>query len=417
MRAALGGARRARWAGVWLWPTLLLAVSLWFAEAAVADGRPTVTAARSWAHATYTRFVLELSRQVEYRLFTLPDPNRMVLDFPELEFAIPESAGAAGGATGLVAGFRFGLFDVGNSRLVLDLSGPARIKRLFVLPPLEGKPYRLVLDLEPATEAEFRKTASQGAGAPARPSTGDTAAAVSPGPSAGDGKFVVVIDAGHGGVDPGAIGPGGMYEKRIALAAAKELAARLESLGRYRVKLTRDRDIFRRLRERVAIGRRVGADLFLSLHADSIADAKIRGAHVYSLSETASDREAAALAAKENKADIIAGVDLAAQEPGVSGILLDLAQRETKNFSAEIANILVSEFRDRGLAVLRKPHRQAGFRVLKAPDVPSVLIELGFLSNRDDSAMLRGGKGRMPLIHGIAHAVDRFFEIRTARRF
>jgi len=236
--------------------------------------------------------------------------------------------------------------------------------------------------------------------------------AVTTRPSRSAGKRIVVVDAGHGGNDPGAVGIGGILEKHIALIAARELAGVLSASGRYQVILTRDRDQFIRLRDRVARGRAAKADLLISLHADSIDSNNVRGSHVYSLSDGASDAEAEALAAKENKSDIIAGVDLAQYNPDVGDILLDLAQRETNNVSAAFAGVLIDELVQARLPVLSpRPHRQAGFAVLTAPDVPSVLIELGYLSNPKDEAALTDGNHRKKLTAAIARAIDRHFRV------
>ena len=230
-----------------------------------------------------------------------------------------------------------------------------------------------------------------------------------------NGPVVVAIDPGHGGVDPGTRGRSGVYEKRITLAAARELARQLTATGRYRVVFTRDRDVFVPLPTRVAIARKAGASLFISLHADSIADRKVRGASVYTLSENASDAESAALAAKENKADVIAGIDLSSQvyDPEVANILIDLAQRQTNNDSGVFAETLVPEL---GTVerLLRKTHRNAGFRVLKAPDVPSVLIEMGYLSNPRDERMLRNPAMRAKLMGAVRRAIDRYFAAKLA---
>jgi N-acetylmuramoyl-L-alanine amidase len=223
-----------------------------------------------------------------------------------------------------------------------------------------------------------------------------------------DGKPVVVIDPGHGGVDPGAIGVSGIYEKYITLAVAREVKAALEKNGRYKVFLTRDRDIFIRLRDRVAIGRQYNADLFISLHADSVANPQLKGLSVYTLSQNASDSEAQALADKENKADLIAGIDLSHESADVANILIDLAQRETMNRSAGFAGGVVDEV-GRETSLLGNTHRFAGFAVLKAPDVPSVLIELGYLSNETEERNLRQPEYRAKLAKGISRAVDRFF--------
>ncbi len=231
-----------------------------------------------------------------------------------------------------------------------------------------------------------------------------------------DGKPVVVIDPGHGGVDPGAIGVSGIYEKYITLAMARELKSQLEKQGRYKVRLTRDRDIFIRLRDRTAIARQYNADLFISLHADSVGNPQLKGLSIYTLSQNASDAEAQALADKENKADLLAGIDLSHESADVANILIDLAQRETMNRSAGFAGGVVEEM-GRETSLLANSHRFAGFAVLKAPDVPAVLIEMGYLSNETEEHNLRQPEYRQKLAKGIARAVDRFFvEGQKARR-
>jgi N-acetylmuramoyl-L-alanine amidase len=240
-------------------------------------------------------------------------------------------------------------------------------------------------------------------------------APVRPAPRHEDTRRIIVIDAGHGGVDPGAISLGGEFEKAITLGVAGEIERQLTASGRYKVVMTRSDDTFIRLRDRVAIARQVNADLFISIHADSLNDHSIGGMSIYTLSETASDREAEALATKENKADIIAGVDLRDESPQVSTILIDLAQRETKNLSAKLARAVIDSVgQDRRL--LPRPHRFAGFAVLTAPDVPSVLIELGYLSNRTDEHELLDPSHRERLGRGIVRALDAFFAGRERLR-
>jgi N-acetylmuramoyl-L-alanine amidase len=219
---------------------------------------------------------------------------------------------------------------------------------------------------------------------------------------------VVVIDAGHGGVDPGATGVDGTHEKELVLSLAKALRAALESTGKYTVVMTRDSDIFLSLKARVAVGRRANADLFVSLHADSAPGSGVRGASVYTLSEKASDKEAEALAKSENQSDIIAGVDLTNEGDIVTSILIDLAQRETKNNAVKFAQVLVPELQRAG-EVTQKSHRFAGFRVLKAPDVPSVLIEVGYLSSREDESVMNTNRWRKRMADSIVRAIDRYF--------
>lgn len=223
-----------------------------------------------------------------------------------------------------------------------------------------------------------------------------------------DGVPVIVIDPGHGGVDPGATGVSGIYEKHITLAMARELKTALEKSGRYRVHLTRDRDVFIRLRDRVAIARQYGADLMVSLHADAVQNPQIRGLSVYTLSQNASDSEAQTLAEKENKADLIAGVDLSHESPDVAGILIELTQRETMNRSAGFATELVDEV-GQEMDLLGNTHRFAGFAVLKAPDVPAVLVEMGYLSNEFEEKQLRQPQYRARLAKALAKAVERYF--------
>ena len=223
------------------------------------------------------------------------------------------------------------------------------------------------------------------------------------------GKPIVVIDPGHGGVDPGATSLTGAYEKNIVLAMAREVKAQLDKDNKVKCLLTRDRDVFIPLRERVAIGRAANADLFMSLHADTVADPEIRGLSVYTLSQNSSDAEAQALADKENKADIVAGIDLSNESPEVTNILIDLVQRESMNLSAVVANHIILEVQRETRQLLQNTHRFAGFAVLKAPDVPSVLVETGYLSNQMDEQMLRRPEYRAKLATALARAIEQYF--------
>jgi N-acetylmuramoyl-L-alanine amidase len=224
---------------------------------------------------------------------------------------------------------------------------------------------------------------------------------------------MVVIDAGHGGVDPGTIGPNNTQEKDVVLEYAKALKAKLLQTKRYRVLLTRSDDEFIMLRKRVEIARKAGASLFISLHADSAEEALARGLSVYTVSEKASDKEAAALAARENKSDIIGGMDLSDERPDVADILISLAQRETKNNSATFADLLVIKLGDK-VRLLPNSHRFAGFAVLKAPDIPSVLIEVGFLSHPQEEKELKTKQYRDKVIDGIASGIDMFFRKKSS---
>jgi N-acetylmuramoyl-L-alanine amidase len=369
--------------------------------------KPVVTGIRIGVHPGATRVVLDLTEDARHTIFTLPNPYRVVIDLPEVEWRLARPAPLD--ARGLVLRFRYGLFQPGTSRVVLDLGGPALVRKTFMLRPMANFGYRLVLDLSPVSAEQYSLQAQPPPRAPEPPPLPPEAA------PRGPGKLVVVVDPGHGGVDPGTIGVSGIHEKHIALQAGLELRRQLEASGKYTVVMTRDQDVFVRLERRVAVARAAGADLFISLHADSIAKKHTRGATVYTLSEQASDQEAAALAAKENTADVIAGIDLTAEAYGedVTKILIDLAQRKTMNISAEFAGGLISEL-GKATRLLRETHRFAGFRVLKAPDVPSALVELGYLSNRDDERILRDPNHRRGLMRAIVRAVDRFFATRQA---
>jgi N-acetylmuramoyl-L-alanine amidase len=385
------------------------ALGLWLAAGfgAVALAAPVATNARLGEHPEHTRFVLELSEAVDYRLFTLAEPNRIVLELPDVEWRLQSRAGIEG--AGLVSSYRYGPFRKGRSRIVLDLAGPAKVEADFMMAAEDGKPARLVLDIVPTDDIAFLA----GAGWP------DDAARAEPVPpidpveeakpvESQDGVFVIAIDAGHGGVDPGASGAAETLEKDVVLETALALKAELESRGNYEVVLTRGDDTFITLKDRVRAGRAGKADLFISLHADSVSDASVHGASVYTLSETASDSVAAELEQSENAADIISGVDLSGEDNAVSTILIDLAQRETKNRSSIFAQMLLPEL-DKQTGLIPKPHRFAGFRVLKAPDVPSVLIELGFLSNPVDEDRLTSPKWRSGTARAIARAVDAYY--------
>ena len=407
------------------------------ASTAVAPGDASLASIRIGDRGAETRFVIELGgpQPVNYRVFTLADPYRVIVDFPKLQSSLPADAEKKG--RGVIAGYRLGRFQDDRFRVVIDATGPVSVARNFVLEPQGGFGRRIVIDLGATDRASFLKTAE-------KPDDGGVAVTANPGsvlpaPSAGSGssaatgpqasasvvvpaspparrdrRRIIVIDPGHGGVDPGTHGTrSGIVEKNVVLAFAKELAKRLRATGRYEVHLTRDRDIFIPLRERVQIGRRYKADLFISIHADSISKSDVKGMSVYTLSEKASDKEAAELARKENLSDAIAGIDFKGESPEVTGILIDLAQRETKNYSVRFAKSVV-DYAGKATYLLEPTHRFAGFVVLKAPDVPSVLVELGFLTNPVEEKRLTSPKWRTSVSNAFVHAVDRYFGERLA---
>lgn len=384
-----------------------------------AAGGAGVTSIRLGDHGEQTRFVMEFAGDAaaDYRVFTLADPYRVVIDIKGVPFNMSEMPPVRN--LGVVTGYRYGRFEADTWRVVIDTAQPVEVARNFVLDPQSGFGRRVVLDLAPTDAASFSQTAGRPAGMP------DTAAAaaaelaavaavpVSPPAQRVERRRVVVIDAGHGGVDPGALGKSGVKEKNVTLAFARQFAEELRATGRYDVHLTRDGDIFIPLRERVAIARRHKADLFISVHADAIQRPDVRGLSVYTLSENASDAEAAALARKENQSDLIAGLDLQGETPEVTGILIDLAQRETKNYSSRFAKSLV-DYTSQKTKTLDPAHRFAGFVVLKAPDVPSVLVELGFLTNHEDEKLLTSSSWRSGMATAMTRSVDRYFGDRMA---
>ena len=393
-----------------LGPRLLIAVlALMLALPAAAAARPAATEVRIAPAAQVTEIAIAFTGAPRYRVFTLVAPDRVVVDLDECDFRLAESARAGSGP---VKSMRFGLFQPGTSRMVLDMAGPHAIQTA-ALSARPGGGSELVLRLAPVSPGEAAGRSGQIA-ASTLTQTASLVATPLPGmkpksPGGPAPRIVVAIDAGHGGVDPGALGVSGVYEKMVTLAYAREIKAQLERSGRFKAVLTRDRDQFLRLRDRIAVARRAGAQLFISLHADSHPDGSFRGASVYTLSEEASDSEAAALAAKENKADLIAGIDLSKENETVTSILIDLAQRETKNLSAQFAAMLVQEL-GRQTRLIRNTHRFAGFAVLKSPDVASVLLELGYLSNRTDEKQLLSAAYRTKLSQAVVKAVHEYFD-------
>jgi N-acetylmuramoyl-L-alanine amidase len=366
----------------------------------------SVTGVRLGQNGPVTRVVVETSNAVAGEAFTLSGPDRVVIDLPASGWT--GRGTPTGRGVGLASAYHVGAGTAGHVRITIDLAAPAVIRKSFSVPPNGSAPDRFVVDIEPAASAG--PSAAVAVQAPPKAATGraPTKVAIPVPPKRPDIRRIVVIDAGHGGQDPGTIGASGTYEKTVTLEMARELKKVMEAGGHYRVVLTRADDTFIRLRDRVALARAAGAELFISLHADSIGDRHHRGASVYTLSEVASDKEAEALATKENKADLIAGIDLSNENRDVANILIDLAQRETMNYSARFAATLVDEI-DRAAKINVNPHRFAGFAVLKAPDVPSVLIEMGYLSNPQDERMLRDPRQRKRFADAVRRAADRFF--------
>ena len=357
------------------------------------------------------RIVFDADSKFDYKVFTLSEPNRLVIDAQGVDISPAVLDNKDNNV--FVENVRVGTVGVNGVRIAFDLKKPILIKKAFMLAPQSNFNWRFAIDLEASSEREFISkvgnshaiSSSDYNSADANPSD---KAATAPVVKSNQRK-IIVIDAGHGGVDPGAIGYNGTYEKNITLSMAKELKELLDKKGKYTVYLTRSRDVFIPLRERVKISRGHDADLFISVHADSARNRKAVGLSVYTLSETASDKEAAALAEKENKADIVAGLNFAEHSKEVSDILLNLAQRETNNSSAEFASLLSSQM-SKVAKTVSNTHRFAGFAVLKAPDVPSVLLELGYLSNPTEERQLRQKSYRRKLADAAVKAIDKYFQ-------
>lgn len=370
---------------------------------------------RIGVHPDKTRMVVEIDGKVPYKIFTLSNPYRVVVDLPEVGWKLGSASGNPG--SGVVESYRFGLFQPGNSRLVVDIKRPVKLINHVLLPPTSKYPNRLVFDLQPVTPEEFeaseRQFVSKGWVDPpsraARAAQGNLPGNMKLPKGLGREKRVVVLDPGHGGPDPGAISVSGFREKDLTLQVAKAVERVLEATGRYNVLLTRNEDVYIPLRKRYQIAEEADAELFISLHADSNRDRSLRGASIYTLSEKSSDREAAALAAKENRSDAIAGIDLSNQSDAVASFLIELRQRQTMNESALFSESLIQEV-SASARLLRNSHRFAGFAVLKSPDVPSILMELGYLSNKQDERMLRSRKYRSKIGRAILRATDAFFE-------
>jgi N-acetylmuramoyl-L-alanine amidase len=424
----------------------------------------SVSEARIAGDEARTRFVADLDRPVSYSVYVIDNPYRVVVDLPDVRFNMPPEIGDAG--RGLIRAYRFGQLAPGKSRIVIDTTGPVLIEKSFVLNPENGQPARMIIDIVKTDQRTFarikateRPTRSVAASSvqPApdtlaellkregvarideeaeRAEQTEKAAGLVPKPRPKPSQFgaasgilperagvtdatpvrpVVVLDPGHGGIDGGTVSRKGTPEKKVVLAFARELRKKLLATGRFEVHMTRNDDRFISLGKRVKFARAKKADLFIAVHADSLRQRRVRGATVYTLSEKASDAEAAALAEKENNADFIGGVDLGEDAGEVAGILLDLALRETKNHSIYFARRVVKNLKP-VTPLNTRPMRSAGFKVLRAPDVPSVLLELGYLSNRHDEENLVSSKWRRNAAGAVTAAIEGFFSPEVAAR-
>lgn len=390
----------------------------------VAPVRPRARAIKLEGDGDRTTVRIEVTRAITANIFTLDDPYRAVVDVADLEFQLPATAGTRG--LGLVKAFRYGQLEAGRSRVVIDLSGPARVENASFAAPATGQPGALSFTLAKVAAGDF--TAFRGpldATSPAPPGKlrgprhDETVTEAKAKPARGKGRPSVVIDPGHGGIDPGTVASPTLTEKAVTLAVALKLRALLIQSKRYDVHLTRQTDTFVSLDRRVKISREHGADLFVSIHADSLAEKElaqsISGATVYVLAESASDDVARKLAEKQNASDTLAGLAAvpASAEEQVRSILLDLVYRETANYSAAFRSLLLASLRGQ-VPLAKDPQRAAAFKVLKQPDIPAVMIELGYMSNAGDLARLTRPEGQRQVATAIAAAIDTFFARRDA---
>ena len=372
------------------------------------------------------RLVIETDKPLDAQLLLLNNPWRLVVDSDGLSWNVLGLASSGQLSSGPATAYRFGHPKVGTGRLVVEMNAPASPERVFTLPPREVGGHRLVIDLIDkgltrfklaqkslvanglavikSNKAQAVDIAAEPAALPQPVSQHGKVASPVPRPSAPDRKWIVAIDAGHGGKDPGAVGLAGTKEKEITLAAAQQLASDLRKTGKVSSRLIRSSDQFYKLRQRIEIARDMGADLFISLHADSAPRKAARGISVFTLSDIASDKEAAYIAQQENKADLVGGPDLAVEDPAAANALLSMFQRETMNESSRLAAEILNEIRDMPGGD-KRGHRFAGFAVLKSPDIPSVLVEMGFLSNKEDEKNLNSERYRHKLTQRLSKAI------------
>jgi N-acetylmuramoyl-L-alanine amidase len=381
---------------------------------------PVASDARLAGDARQTRFILDLDKPIQFRAFALADPYRVIVDLPQVSFTLPAGIGTTG--RGLVKAFRYGLVMPGGSRIVFDLTGPAKIAKSYVLEAANGQPPRLVIEFEEIDRTTFVQSLPPENRPELRPAIAEANAATSDAAAAGkpaappDKRPVVVIDPGHGGVDNGTqAGGADIMEKNLVLTFGLALRDRIEKSGKYRVVMTRTDDTFIPLADRVKIARSEAAALFVSIHADALprGEGDAQGATIYTLSDKATDSEAQRLADAENKSDAIGGVNLTDEPTEVADILIDLVQRETKTFSNRFARVLMGEMKNT-VRMHKHPLKSAGFRVLKAPDVPSVLVELGYVSNKGDLEHLVSENWRNRTVGSMAQAIDTFLAKRLA---
>jgi N-acetylmuramoyl-L-alanine amidase len=352
-----------------------------------------------------TRLIIDFDRKPDFKVHYVANPYRVLIDLPETDFGVKAEELEA---RGIFSDIRYGTMAAGRSRIVLTASRPVGVVLAEVQEEEGAASYRLVVDTAIVTDQAFQGLMEKQSWQEAAASPGAEQASVMLPGSRADGPFVIAVDAGHGGIDNGARGAvTKTEEKHVTLAFARQLTEALNALPGTRAILTRDKDEFLSLSQRVQLARNEGANLLISIHADTLKQKDIRGATVYTISDKASDSLAASLAERENLSDQIAGISFVDEPAEVADILLDLTRRETQAFSINLAQSVVSNFKDQVL-LINNPHRHAGFRVLTAPDVPSILLELGFMSNKDDEQLLIDPAWQKKVAGLVARAVEQY---------
>jgi N-acetylmuramoyl-L-alanine amidase len=396
----------SRYATACLVSVAMLSMSFFGAPVSAAEPSPLLAfAARIAGDDARTRLIIDFDRKPEFTVHYVANPYRVLIDFPETQFGLkPDDLSARGVFTDI----RYGAMAGGRSRMVLTAARPVNVVMSEVQEEQGGASYRLVIDAAIVTDQVFASAMAAQSWQPADTVAGDETPVMLPGMAASEGPFVIAVDAGHGGIDNGARGAvTNSEEKHVTLAFARELVAALNAAPGTRAFLTRDKDEFLSLPQRVQLARSEAASLLISIHADTLRQKDIRGATVYTISDKASDSLAANLAARENLSDEIAGMSLESEPAEVADILLDLTRRETQTFSISLARAVVESFEGE-VNLINNPHRHAGFRVLKAPDVPSVLLELGFMSNKEDEKLLLDPAWHKKVSGLVAKAVERY---------
>jgi N-acetylmuramoyl-L-alanine amidase len=406
---------------MYMWRSILIAGFICFSALFYCAGKNAhaleVQDVRFGVYEEKIRLVLDLDEVVDFRTFALSSPYRIVVDLPQFTWKAGQTKKPDDAK---INDIRQGKLNHDISRIVLDMQRPVMIENAFLLPSKDRKTNRIVVDYKFVDQNVFAQHKGTIHGTL---NTSPTEASLTSGeipkpppntkrPAQNKiaDKPLIVIDPGHGGQDPGAHSRSKIYEKHIVLALSKELKRQLLNTGRYRVLLTRETDIYIRLKDRVKFARKHSADLFVSIHADSIHKPNVRGTSVYTISKKSSDAQTAKLAEKENQSDIMAGLDLSIDDEQVAFILGDFLMNDTMNQSKFFANTLVSKLKKNGIYTLENPHRYAGFAVLKAPDIPSVLIEAGFMSNTKEANLLNQKSHRAKIASAIVKGINAHFD-------